>query len=77
MFTNYRMKFHMKDTNNNHKTFMETDIVRVKHDGDVDKDEERVRGINIMAGRLSDKHMPRFRPQLFACYEVSSNGRNG
>lgn len=73
MFTNYRIKFHMKSVDTKRKVFMESDLVRVMHHGH-DEEEMRVRAVNTMAARCADKHAPRFRPQLFCCYVSNNQG---
>jgi hypothetical protein len=65
MFTNFRIKFWMKDAKTGKKVFMESDVVRVGPD-----DNHRLEAINTMSRRLNDKYAPRFRAQLFCVYEV-------
>ena len=67
---NYRVKFHMISCDTGKKTFMASDILKVKYEGEHDKERECIHNLNNYAGMLRVKHMPRFRPQLFTAYEV-------
>lgn len=69
MFTDYRVKFFMRDIRTNKKAFMVTRNMRTTHDGH-DKEEAKVNKLTRLHQGLVKRHAPRFRPQLFACYEA-------